>query len=510
METARQSYEQVIEQAQQQSTNEKVGDAYIGLGNVHHARERYEEARDAYEQAMALGATDQLPYHHLVDVYAQLGDATKAIYAYDKATTLVSGVDRVETYLAVGEAYRQQKDFENALHAYHRALEMDENAANARMGMAQVYFDQKRWTDAQGAFEQTIAEIEQPDAAFDHHNAQRLGEAYCGLGEIHAKFERDESARGAFTKAIALSPSLTEAHIGLGALSLRTGHFEQAVDAFTKAAVYEPNKPAITAQLGEALYQDGQYEQAVGAFEKALNLDESRAESHLGLGKALLKVNWQPELSAAARSGIERALSAFEMAAARDEKSAEALIGVGDCAYALDRTGTAREAYEKAMRIGGDLSNFPYTRMGEVYMQTDAPGAALSCFNQAIERDEFDAAAHRGQGHVYFVQNRKRHALASFEQAMLLDDSDALCQLRAGQIYLDQDNMKKALAALERSVELDAEQADAWVSLGDLYKELGRTANANEAYEQAAAHGRRASRCASGPGRHLYEAGSHA
>ena len=118
-----------------------------------------------------------------------------------------------------------------------------------------------------------------PDYANAHNN---LGNALKDQGKL-------EDAVAAFHKALELKPDHAEAHSNLGSALKEQGKLDEAVAAFHKALELKPDHAEAHSNLGSAFKDQGKLEDAVACYRRALEFNPDRAEIHSNL---LLTLNY--------------------------------------------------------------------------------------------------------------------------------------------------------------------------------------------------------------------------
>ena len=134
----------------------------------------------------------------LGDIKRGLGQLAEALQLYDEAGQDRQGAPRLHTRL--GETYLRLRRFEDAERAFHRALEIHEDAARAWQGLSTVY---RRWGRNQ----------ETADAALNAVGLiHRSPEAHFNLGVALARSGDPERAIVAFETALKFRPTMVQAH----------------------------------------------------------------------------------------------------------------------------------------------------------------------------------------------------------------------------------------------------------------------------------------------------------
>lgn len=143
--------------------------------------------------------------------------------------------------LALAEARRVAGDEAEALQLYHKVLNLDENAAEALLGAADIYL-------ARGDLERA---------------------------ELYYK------------KSFDITRDIAGAHLNYGTLLYRSGCKSEALEEYRAAAVLEPEKPEISYNLALVLKDLGDYEEALGLMFNAHQRAPEREDFSAGIMETL-------------------------------------------------------------------------------------------------------------------------------------------------------------------------------------------------------------------------------
>lgn len=482
--TAKESFQRALVTTSMTPYDKTVIQSFIGLADVHHAKQEFAAARDAYEQAREHGANGSLPYHRLVETYARLGESKKALELFKRSPVAPPVAEASTTYLAVGDAHLETKAYIQAINAYQRAIELDGQNVAAMLGLGEAYL-------MQGEREGALVCYESAETTFTNvlnqlntynrrpaHKESRLATAYAGLARAEQQLGKRDAAVGNYSFALEINAELAMAHRGLGELHAADGNYEVAIPAFEKSLAITPNQPVTLVQLADAWRALDEHVQAVAIYERAIQFDPEPTEPYVGLGQSHLIL----EDGAAALAAFQTALVG-ENGRIEEAESAEIYLGIADSYALLSEPEAARTAYEQAAALDGS-DRFPYTRMGHAYLATGMYAAAVHAFEQAARQDEQDAQALHGQGRAYFAMGRKNDALVAYEEAIAYDDSDAVSRQQLADVYAARNDVDDAIESYQRAVELDPMQTAAWLGLGMVQQREGEREAAQHAFEQ--------------------------
>ncbi len=228
-------------------------DAYYSLGLLYRKRDRWREALDAFDHAVASPSAP-------AEAHCQLGEI------------------RMEVFAQAPEA----------LGHLLRAVEVDPDYARAHRLLGLAYLQ----------LNDLAAAIEALDHA-DRLDATNAETAY-GLGLAHTRLGALVAARARFVDAIERDRRHAKSHLALGNCLMRLGEVEdgrEALDAFRRLTVEaeqiahleratrrDPSNVAAWAELGRIRLRRDEWPAAVEALERqvALDADDTKARERLG------------------------------------------------------------------------------------------------------------------------------------------------------------------------------------------------------------------------------------
>jgi len=215
--------------------NPTITSAYVGIGDVHMARENYEKAEPAYRRAARLEPGNY---------QAQFGH---------------------------GLSLQMLKRFVEAIRAYHRALIIRPDSFQANRNLASTYL-----------------ELDQPDRALTF--AQRAVKlkpdsqsAHTSLGVIHAQLGEHEKAIEQFVTAMELGEPNEHILLNLIESLGNEKRYREAVNAALTLTRIAPSANAYE-RLGWAHFKVGEYDKSMQAYQKAVDRDPQNWVAWRGLG----------------------------------------------------------------------------------------------------------------------------------------------------------------------------------------------------------------------------------
>ena len=132
-------------------------------------------------------------------------------------------------------------------------------------------------------------------------------EAWCHLGVLLHTLGRDEEAREACSKALALAPGNPVAHTSLGNVLDTLGDLEGASALFRQALALDPRNLSATANLAGVLGRQGRLEEALAGDRAALALAPGNPALNLNLGHTLLRLGRLDEAESTLATALDLA-----------------------------------------------------------------------------------------------------------------------------------------------------------------------------------------------------------
>ena len=107
------------------------------LGRLYFEEHRFEEARAAYERALALNPNDPFTHLYLGNWFWAAGQRRKALERFEHAATLLP--DEGVVYWTQGDIYQALGRYELAESAFKKAVQVDPDDMTAQRKLAEWY-----------------------------------------------------------------------------------------------------------------------------------------------------------------------------------------------------------------------------------------------------------------------------------------------------------------------------------------------------------------------------------
>ncbi len=177
-----------------------------------------------------------------------------------------------------------KRDFAEAEQAFQTCLQMDANAHDARMQLANTYIRQLKFARAEVELQMLIGLLKQAPEAKD-----RLSRAYLTLAQVFSYQQRFSDATVALTNALEVNPDDTDARIRLGYFlgapqQMLVPDLSASKRQFEKVLELEPNNLEAMLQLGLAEFRLGEADKAAKRFENIIQNYRRHSGAYYYLG----------------------------------------------------------------------------------------------------------------------------------------------------------------------------------------------------------------------------------
>ncbi|MBK7307645.1 MAG: tetratricopeptide repeat protein [Chitinophagaceae bacterium] len=250
--------------------NPTYADAYCNRALTKVNLKDYNGAIQDYDKAIGLNPSDTEAYAGRGMAKYYLGDYKEVIEDYNKVISLNPSSDILSaSYNYLGTAKIGLKDFEGAIQALNKAIELDSSIAKA----------------------------------------------YNNRGYVNGSLGKPESAIRDYNKSIELDSSWAEAYVNRGLEKNQIEDYKGALEDFSKAIKLKPDDAVTYAGRGFTKENLKDYQGAIQDYDKAIELDPNYARTYINRGSAKLELNKTSE-----------ACSDFKKAATLGDEGANELI----------------------------------------------------------------------------------------------------------------------------------------------------------------------------------------
>ncbi|UCC41035.1 MAG: tetratricopeptide repeat protein [Candidatus Aminicenantes bacterium] len=361
-------------------------------------------------------------------ICALLDETGKAeIYLKDVAK---KSPDNIEVQSLLASIYNKQRNYQSAISAYKKIIELDPNRDDAHFGVGAVYFKMRRFKEAISPLEKSI-----------QLNLDNI-EAYFYIGNSYEELRDFAKAADAYEKFLELNPEDTlQAHFQLGLCLMELERHEDAIKAFEEAAKENPQDLKINYKLAQAYERAGQYENADKLYQMLAELSPEEASTY-----------YRTILMMYDKAGI---------------------------------TDKAIEAAKKILELNPQDADAAYN-LGYMYSKQNKYNEAIDSFRKALEiRPNFEYA-YANIGNSYYQMKNYTKSIEAYKKFAELAPDSPEAWYWIGVNYMQLKSWNNALEPLKRTVELRPDHAYALYNLAITYLNLHDNYSAKDIHKKLA------------------------
>ena len=208
-----------------------------------------------------------------------------------------------EVWNKKGNIHFQNGDYENAISAYNKAIELDRSFGWPYSNLALTYLTMGKYAEAILLYQKSASLLK---------NKEEKAAAYNSVGNIYRALNEYENALNAYQKADELDPEnagqrdnveladlepnsrSAQVWLELGNLFFKSGSYKEATDAYANAVNIDPTSGWAHSNLAMSFVFQGRYKEAVSVYLKSIDQfsnDKDKAVSWNRLGNVYRKMN---------------------------------------------------------------------------------------------------------------------------------------------------------------------------------------------------------------------------
>jgi len=455
----------------------KSARSHIALGLAYFLKgaDHYSAAREEFLTGLAITPGDYTACYYNGVMAAAEKKPSEAAKWFEQAAA--SGSGDPDVYFRLGQARFDAKDYERAVAALRRGLQLSQ-AANGS-GEPLVHELLGKALEALGRNQEAQAELDlakrvRERAAGDSRQAtQPASSAQAELRHILLQGATRQSdmtpQEDRFSKETAAL--LAQSYDNLGVIDARAARFANAASEFAQAARWNPELPDIDRKWGMAAFRAEQYDQAIPPLER--QLQRTPGDLHI---REMLGVSYFMKDRFADASRV------FTPELDRLSGNAGVLYAAG---VSLSRSGNSAGAAKMFARMLKENSNVPQVHLllGQAHSESGEYAEAVTELSRALELDPKLPEAHYSRGIVRFKQGQMDEAAREFQAELALNANSLPSLYQLAVVRLAQQQRDEAIGLLKRVLQESPGNPDARYQLGKALLEKGDVKGAIENLE---------------------------
>lgn len=259
----------------------------------------------------------------------------------------------------------------------------------------------------------------------------------------------------------------------------QSGRLNQAAEIYQGLLRADPNQPEVLLQFGLLLHQAGQSREGLSYLQRAAALSPADPAIHVAAASLLLALGRPADAARAAETALE--LNASLPEAANNLGLAHSLLHRHDAADA---------AFRRALGLRPDFADAQYNLANLMRERGDLPGA-IALYRALLQSSPHFTAARVNLGTALELSGELEAAATAYRAALAAQPPlppawQTIAQLNLAQVLQKMNRFREAAETFRLVVQRDSASAVAHFGLGQCARELGDTAAALAAFEQAA------------------------
>lgn len=395
-------------------------------GNQALAAEKYDEAIQAYTEAIQLDPKNHVLYSNRSAAYAKAGKYESALE--DANQTIGLNPSWPKGYSRKGSALSYMQRYTEAFEVYQKGLEIDPTNAALQQGQTEI----KNAVFAQLLRNEPMDEDPTPTPSKPK--------------PAPPKPKKDETP--AEDENLPENVKLARKSKELGNAAYKKKDFENALKYYNAALEHDPTDITYYNNIAAVYFEQKQYDECIKQCEKGIEIGrENRADFKL-ISKALSRIgnahkkmeNWK-----LAKTFYEKSLSEYRTPEVKTQLSEmEKKIKDEELKSYIDPA-KAEEEKEK----------------GNEFFKKGEYSTAIKHYTEAINRNPQDPKLYSNRAACYTKLAAFDLGLKDCETCVKLDDKFIKGWIRKGKILQGMQQPSKALSAYQKALELDASNAEA-------------------------------------------------
>jgi tetratricopeptide (TPR) repeat protein len=407
----------------------KNPESFVQAGQVLLQQNKPADARQAFDKALEITPGYPAALEQLVNLDIIAKRFAPARQRLEAQIAQSGSSATLQTLLA--RVHFAEGDTAQAEAALRKVIELQPDAADAYLSLAQLYLSthqpQKALSDLEAAVAKNPKDIR----------------PLTIMGVLQSEQKDHEGARASYEKILAIDPKAVVALNNLAYLySEQFGNPSKALEMAQRARDAAPNSPEIADTLGWILHKAGRYSQALALLDESAGKLPANPEVqfHLGMNYYMLGND------ASARATLEQALKLSDsFSGAADAKNALGVLSLD-----LSNATAARTALEQTLAVRKD-DPMALIRLATVQERSGEPEKSLASYRAVLKTNPGNVAAALGAVRLLRAENDAAGAIAVATAARKATPNNADIAQALGQLSLETRDYSRAFGFFQEA-----------------------------------------------------------
>ncbi|HWY40903.1 MAG TPA: tetratricopeptide repeat protein [Chthoniobacterales bacterium] len=302
-----------------------------------------------------------------------------------------------------------------------------------------------------------------------------LAAAYAGRGYALQHTSQLDKALADFGEAIRLDPNSGYAHYNRAQIFYNRHDFDRALTDAEEAVRCDPGSADALVLRGLGYLGKNDLDRALASFDGAIAVDPRNASAYEQRSNLYFrKGDWdksQRDITQAIRlrpAGIPLSSPVFSPVT---ETQYRLLLDQANRSLAANEYDRAIDAYDQILnrKINASQASYVVMRRGSCYLWKNELDKAERDFNEAIELNPKNSAAHVNRGRFLRVSGRRPEAIEECNAALRINPNEYSAYDLRADIFRDEGNITAALADLDTLLRLNPKWTAAYVTQAAIY-----------------------------------------
>ena len=244
-------------------------EAWFNLGQIYFAMQEFPKALEAYEFALTIDENDSLTFLQKGHVHFQLDQFESAIESYLEYKKMTSNIWETEIFIA--ECYEKMERYEESIFYYQQSLDNHPKNFDALTGIGICLLEQEKFVESKIYIERALELDQDASDAWVY-----LAEAYIGLDDT-------DNALICYLKSVCIEYEQPDTLMAIANIYLEDGEFNIALHYYFDAQSFDDSLEFIDLFIGVAYFKNDNILEAIPYLHKAVRENELAAEFFLEL-----------------------------------------------------------------------------------------------------------------------------------------------------------------------------------------------------------------------------------